>query len=235
MLLLPRIRSQLRKASLFEWHKTDLQLAMQLQALWDSALFARKHLFHVRSYRRPRKVLLEACAHAKVQPGELVCEFGVFSGRSTNLIAKSFPDSAVYGFDSFEGLPEDWRGNLIKGTFALKHLPRVRSNVTLVKGWFDQTLPDFLATHQGTAAFLHIDCDLYSSTRTVLSLFADRVRPGTILLFDEYFNYSGWEDGEYKAFQEFIAATGYSFRYLVYCNQAEQVAVQLGEKHPSGD
>jgi hypothetical protein len=137
-------------------------------------------------------------------------------------------------FDSFEGLPEDWRENITKGTFDRRGLPRVRANVTPVRGWFDQTLPGFLAQHPGTAAFLHINCDLDSSTRTVLGLFADRVRPGTILLFDPYLNYSGWVPGEYKAFQEFIAATGYTSRYILYCNHAEQVVVQLGEKGGNG-
>ena len=205
---------------------------MQVQALWDSARFAREHLYSVRSFKSPRQVLVEACAHARPQPEELICEFGVFSGLSTNRIAKAFPASTVYGFDSFEGLPEDWRGdlNLFKGSFARKGLPSVRSNVTLVKGWFDQTLPEFLNGKIGKAAFLHIDCDLYSSTRTVLDLFTDRIRPGTVLLFDEYFNYTGWEEGEYKAFQEFIAATGYSYRYIAYCNRGEQVAVQLGDR-----
>lgn len=51
----------------------------------------------------------------------------------------------------------------------------------------------------------------------------ERIVPGTIILFDEFYNYTGWEHGEYKAFSEFIAATGKSFSYLGYGQ--EQVAV----------
>lgn len=73
---------------------------------------------------------------------------------------------------------------------------------------------------------MHIDCDLYSSTRTILALLAPRIVAGTIILFDEYFNYPNWEQHEYKAFQEFAAASDVKYTYLGFARQ--QVAVQIG-------
>ena len=74
---------------------------------------------------------------------------------------------------------------------------------------------------------LHIDCDLYSSTNTVLTALADRIGVGCVIVFDEYFNYPGWESGEYRAFQEFIARTGLKYEYLVFNSRHEQVAVRI--------
>jgi len=62
--------------------------------------------------------------------------------------------------------------------------PEVPANVVLHAGWFDDTLPVFLAGTPGPVRFANIDCDLYSSTRSVLTALAGRIRPGTILVFD---------------------------------------------------
>jgi predicted O-methyltransferase YrrM len=161
---------------------------------------------------------------ARKQPG-LYLEFGVYQGTTINLIASTTNDT-VHGFDSFEGLPEDWRADFDKGTFKVPELPSVLPNVILHKGWFSETLPGFLEKYSGAVSFLHVDCDLYSSTKTVFSALADRLIPGMVIVFDEYFNYPGWQEGEYKAFMEFIA-TGRRFEYLAYNCRWEQVAVRL--------
>ncbi len=95
----------------------------------------------------------------------------------------------------------------------------------LVKGWFEKILPSFLADHPQEVAFLHIDCDLYSSTKTVLESFSPRICPGCVIVFDEYFNYAGWRMGEYKAFQEYVHTHGTKYRYLAFNRNHEQVAV----------
>lgn len=128
-------------------------------------------------------------------------EFGVFSGYSTGLIAKQMP---VIGFDSFEGLPEDWRPGFPKGKFAsgtLRHLPHYPMNMTLVKGWFEDTVPTFPFPKLG---LVHIDCDLYSSTVTALEGVLSAIGPGTYVVFDEFHGYPGAEHHEAKAWQEFI-------------------------------
>jgi len=48
-----------------------------------------------------------------------------------------------------------------------------------------------------------------------------------VIVFNEYFNYPGWQEGEYKAFQEFISDTGLSYEYIGYNHLHEQVAVKI--------
>ena len=52
---------------------------------------------------------------------------------------------------------------------------------------------------------LHVDCDLYSATRTIFAELGDMLQAGNIVIFDEFINYAGWQEGEYKAFIEFVA------------------------------
>ena len=88
------------------------------------------------------------------------------------------------------------------------------------------TLRSVAAAHAGPAALLHVDCDLYSSTRCIFASLGSRVVPGSILVFDEYFDYPGWEEHECRAFAEFVAEVGLSYEYLAYNRLHEQVAVQ---------
>jgi hypothetical protein len=91
-------------------------------------------------------------------------EFGVFKGYSINYLARR-TDERVFGFDSLRGLQEDWKSiGHTRGTFDLAgRLPRVRSNVSLVAGWFSDTLPGFLATNPEPVSQLHLDCDTYEA------------------------------------------------------------------------
>jgi hypothetical protein len=154
-------------------------------------------------------------------------EFGVFTGGTIRYIARRIGGREMHGFDSFEGLPQAWSGfNLGRTAFDRRgRLPRVPANVRLHRGWFEDTVPQWLAANSGPLAFAHIDCDIYSSTRTVLSLMAKRIVPGTILLFDEYFNFPSWEAHEYKAFQELVTENRMTYRYLAFARQ--QVAVRI--------
>ena len=158
-----------------------------------------------------------------------ILEFGVFQGSTINYFASKFPDSTIYGFDSFEGLPEKWREGFDKGAFDMKGVyPAVRENVILVKGWFESSISDFLSRCELTdIGLLHIDCDLYSSTKTVFTLLGEKINKGTVIIFDEYFNYPGWQEGEFKAFQEFINSKGLCYKYIAYNANHEQVAVVI--------
>jgi Macrocin-O-methyltransferase (TylF) len=158
----------------------------------------------------------------------LVCEFGVFEGQTISYIAQRIPGRTVFGFDSFEGLPEDWRGPFARGVFSTGgRLPRTPPNVRLVKGWFDATLPGFAAEHTGPVAFLHVDCDLYSSTKCIFDRLGERIVTGSVIVFDEYFDYPGWEQHEFRAFTEFAAGARVSYEYLAYNRLHEQVAVRI--------
>ena len=104
----------------------------------------------------------------------------------------------------------------------------MRGNVRLTKGFFENTLPGFVAQHpRRKIALLHIDCDLYSSTVTILKNVAPMLVPGTIIIFDELINYHGWEEGEFKAFMEFAAERKLAFEYVAYNRTGGQVAVRI--------
>lgn len=149
--------------------------------------------------------------NASSQLTGFIMEFGVYNGRSITKIANHFHDKTVFGFDSFQGLPETWDrddGGFEKGVFSLSgKLPNVPSNVSLIKGWFSDTIPQFLNTHVNHGdhiSLLHIDCDLYSSTKTILDHLKHLFVHGTIIVFDELLNYPGFEKHELKAFYEFL-------------------------------
>jgi hypothetical protein len=158
-----------------------------------------------------------AAALKEVTLEGMVAEFGVYKGTSLTQIAKFFPDHTVHGFDSFVGLPDAW-GGTSKGAGAFDvgakppQLPV--TNVEFHVGWFDETVPAFAQEHSGPLAFAHLDADLYSSTKTVFDTLSDWFVPGTVLVFDEYFGYHGWQRHEHKAFHEFLARTGLSYRAI---------------------
>lgn len=211
----------------FQRSVRDIGEWRQRNALAETGQFVEAHMPFVPALADGAAVLAHAISRVTTTNGGLVCEFGVATGRTINQIAKLLPDTTVYGFDSFEGLPETWQSYYPKGSFKMATLPPVSANVELIKGWFNETLPGFLQTHAGAARFVHVDCDLYSSTSDVFALLESRIGPGCVLVFDEFFNYPGWRAGEYKAFTEFIARTGHRFEYLSYAKANEQVAVQI--------
>lgn len=217
------IRFELERQKTIDLH--DLKSELQHRAQAETADYISRHLMQIDSVDSHLTLLSLALKHVENKEG-LYLEFGVFTGQTINHIARQV-DKPIYGFDSFKGLPERWRDGMGAGHFQLQALPKVRENVTLVKGWFDKSLPDFLERHSGDAAFVHIDCDLYSSTKTVFTHLAPRIKPGTVIVFDEYFNYPGWKDGEFKAFQEFIASENLCFEYLGYRYNGEQVCLKI--------
>jgi hypothetical protein len=142
-----------------------------------------------------------------------VLEFGVRTGSTLSIISNYFSDQQVYGFDSFEGLPEPWskgdHESYDKNAFACE-VPNVPANANLIKGWFNESLPIWLETHQDTIKFMHLDADLYSSTKTVLTLCNKFIVKNTIIVFDELYNWDApeqfttWETEEFLALHEWI-------------------------------
>lgn len=173
-----------------------------------------------------RKDLLDHALELAAKGG-IIAEFGVWKGRSINHIAKRVRPSIIVGFDSFEGLGEDWSGwSLSKRAFDLGgKMPAVLENVRLVKGWFNNTLPGFLAENPSSFSFVHIDCDTYEAANTVLDLIGPRIQTGTVLVFDEYFGYRGWKIGEYRAWQEFVGRHVLEYEYLAFSDMSVSVRV----------
>jgi len=221
-----RIGNWLRQSS------RDLDLAGNRIAAEASALFLIENAPRAKS-RNDKFDLLRDGIEAVGCEG-LFCEFGVYRGTTINHIA-SLTNAIVHGFDSFDGLPEDWRGGFERGTFRCDQLPAVRSNVELHKGLFEESLPEFLVNHPEQVAFIHVDCDLYSSTVTVLELLQHRIVPGTVIQFDEFFNYPGWQKGEYRAFAEFCEKHQLEVEWLGYVRSDEQVLLQVRSVGRSAD
>lgn len=154
-----------------------------------------------------------------LHPPGIALEFGVARGGTLALIAATMP---AIGFDSFTGLPEDWRSGFDAGRFACD--PPDIPGAQLVVGLFADTLSGWQPP--GPIGLVHIDCDLYSSTATVLHHIGPHLEPGCLIVFDEFWNWPGWEtDGECRAWAEYVAATGTAFDVLGH--GPEQLAIRI--------
>ena len=125
-------------------------------------------------------------------------------------------------------MPEDWTGSRYSAVNFDRggKKPKVAGNVTLIEGWFDATLPPFLAQNSGQIGLLHVDCDIYSSTKTVLDLCVPRLASGAVIVFDEFFNYKGYELHEYKAFFELVERFDLAYRFIGYAGQQVSLVVE---------
>lgn len=137
-------------------------------------------------------------------------EFGVRSGTSLNQSIQARPTQVIHGFDSWQGLPEDWStgtAQFSRGAMAVE-MPEMPAHIQLHPGWFDRTLEPWLEKFPGPCAYIHIDSDLYSSAIYVLKTLNSRIVPGTVIVFDELCNFrlsgkmSRWPEHEWRALCE---------------------------------
>lgn len=201
----------------------DINDRLHNRALDEGADYVTKHFNQSPCMFKDRDVM---AAYMRQQFENLTSgvwlEFGVWSGTSINYYATHLPSLTFHGFDSFRGLPEDWSSGFpsMRGTFDLYgQAPVVLSNVTLHSGWFDRTLPLFVFNHSDELEHmvcLYIDSDLYSSCNTVLSCLQDYIKPGLLILFDEYLGYPNWKNGEFKAWQKFCKQHNVKYRYRAF-------------------
>jgi len=200
----------------------DILHIAQICASLESATYFNKKMYKSKNFESDLDLLTHAM---EIRPKDgVILEFGVASGRTINHIA-SLTEKTVYGFDTFGGLPETWRTGFEKGCFKQENLPLVKENVKLIKGLFSETLEDFLQSNVSSISLIHIDCDLYQGTKDIFNKLGSLINPGTVIVFDEYFNYPGWEEHEYKAFQEFINSSKYSYKYDSIVSKHQQVCV----------
>lgn len=226
-----RAEHQARHDELITWltkferrQRRDVYTALERAAADDSAQFAIQAFGDARPFFHPHDLLRNAVEQSP--PTGLALEFGVATGTTLNVIARSRGRRKVFGFDSFAGLPEHWRWGFEQGIFASDKIPVVQG-ATIIKGLFQDVLPKFLAEHTGQLAIAHIDADLYSSAIYVLQQLRPRMVEGTIILFDEYYNYPGWREHEHRAWLEFVADTGLEFEYFAATADDEQVSVRI--------
>lgn len=139
-------------------------------------------------------------------------EFGVYKGESSNFFSK-YVDK-LYAFDSFEGLKEDWLGtSASKGSLNLnKQIPKLNSNVKPIVGWIQDTLEPFLTEHKPKIKFVHIDVDTYETTKYILEKIKPYLQDKAIIIFDDFYNFIGWENGEYKALNEVFKKNEFSYK-----------------------
>lgn len=138
-------------------------------------------------------------------PDGLVLEFGVRQGKSILQIAAT--GNHVYGFDSFEGLRDPWSkpDRHIESMALGGKVPRgleENTNITIVRGWVEDTLPSFLQSHHGPVRLAHLDLDVGPPTKFVLDLINERLVSGSLIVFDDFFGHIGWENHSYSAFSQ---------------------------------
>jgi len=138
------------------------------------------------------------------------CEFGVREGRSLHWLINKYPTQIIHAFDSWQGLPEEWDNGTGKVADMSCEPPAVPTHIQLHKGWFKDTLPTWKQNNKGPIAFLHMDADIYSSTKEVLMSLNNQIVTGTIITFDEFCNFrlsrkmSKWRDHEFLALIEWL-------------------------------
>ena len=147
-----------------------------------------------------------------------IVECGVGRGRSLVSLARAAalyaPTKQVYGFDSFAGFPpavEADLGERVTETggsppgWTDTSLDLVRAALDepaeLVPGFFEASLPE---RAPGAISLLHVDCDMYDSTATVLRHCLPRMTAGGLVVFDEY-DEPRWP-GATKAVDEAVGA-----------------------------
>lgn len=195
----------------------------------ESAEFIYSHIDKSVLFKSPRAYWLHQMKNAS-RTG-LLLEFGVYKAGSINLMANYLADindkRKIYGFDSFEGLSEDWAGTtMAKGKFHLNgELPDVLPNVKLIKGLVNETLLPFfdrLDNSEKEIAYLHLDLDVYTPTKYVLENTIQYLKPGSIIDFDDLIGYPGWKQGEYKALQETLG-NKCKYEFIAYCEKDKMI------------
>lgn len=165
-----------------------------------------------------------------VNQNGLWIEMGVGEGRSIQLMSHFKNDGVVYGFDSFKGLPEDWiiGGQVLeKGAFNMDGVPPTFNNdkINIIKGQFKDTLPRFIEQIKNIKTkitLIHIDCNLYSSTKTTLKYLYPFMASECIIVFDELVNYPNYREGELKALFEMHKDYGIIFEWVGMAGEADK-------------
>lgn len=214
------LRSRALWASLFCWGGR-YPLADVLRNILDSDRVRETELAGAAMLADRGAVLRFALESCRPVEGAAI-EFGVWRGETLRLIARAAgPSREVVGFDSFEGLPDDWGKLLPKGHFRTS-VPDFASepNVRLEIGRIEDTLPRFLERESGPFALVHIDCDLYNTTRFVLERVLPRMPRGAVLVFDEYYGYPSYADHEHRAWREVRERTAVAARPLAFSSHS---------------
>ena len=151
-------------------------------------------------------------------------EFGVWRGEAFKYLINTFKKG--YGFDTFEGLPEDWHNEKAGSYTSQGAIPKIKGGEFIV-GKFEDTLPKFFSEAKPMASIINFDADLYSSTICALNGASSVIDQKTILIFDEFLINPNWEKDEYRALEEYCVENNYKYEVLAVSFFSKQVAVRL--------
>jgi len=157
-------------------------------------------------------------------------EFEVYRGASIKKWTEinTNKDSRFYGFDSFEGLPEDGYKSFKEEHFTMDgSMPEVYNDrITFIKGWFQDSLPEFKQNfNPRNRLVIHNDSDLYSSTLYVLTQLNTLLCPGSVVIFDEFCV----ADHEFRALIDYSQSYQRTYKVTVTLNRhyVEKIAIVM--------
>ncbi len=159
-------------------------------------------------------------------------EFGVAEGNSLRKFCKfnTNPESRFFGFDTFEGLPEDWDsgwGTIRKGSYTTNGIiPEFPdSRVSIIKGYYQDVLDDFLNSYTPSGKMIiHLDCDLYSSALYVLTKCDVFRKLNPLILMDDFSS----PNHMFRAFNDYTKSYIVSYDYVASAGSYyHQVCVKI--------
>lgn len=190
-----------------------LDAATSVASTLELGRWLRDRRLQCRSYARSREELFDGIAAQVGSRAVLYLEFGVWQGESMRIWSRLLtnPHSVLHGFDSFEGLPEDWEPVFPRGAFDTQGcVPAIDDpRVQFFKGWFRDTLPTYTLPER-EVMIVNVDADLYSSAHEILTFLEPRFRAGDFLYFDEFCV----PQDEARAFRELLARSGLRFELV---------------------
>jgi len=165
-------------------------------------------------------------------------EFGVADGTSLRWWRDHTvnPSSRFFGFDTFQGLPQDWAEHAPIGRFSTNGQVPVMNDprFQLEVGMFQDTLPEFRTRFRRRGRLIvHLDADLYSSTLFVLLTLGKLLEPGDLLLFDEF----AFVTHEFRAFNDFLSTFELSHDVAYAMGNFNKVCLRLsgGSRHQKAE
>lgn len=198
---------------------------------WEARLKATARAFPSAVEVQSREELCRYVSDTLLEGGKRAIdylEFGVFEGASIRFwcAANQNRASRFFGFDSFEGLPEDWHSGKRRGAFSTGgKLPEIADcRVSFVTGWFQKSLRGFLSSyHPQSQLVIHVDCDLYSSTLYCLATLDPLISPNTVIMLDDFFDALH----VYRALTDYCAAYMREYKIVAHTPELGQAAIVM--------
>ncbi len=186
----------------------------------------RKHMEKVPLFRRGdhiREYSFKRLIQNFPNQNYLIIQLGVHDGKNSKhysyLVKKFKCTCKIIGFDSWDGLSEDWTG-MTKGRDKGSQLiekPKPPDFCIYKKGNTSTELKKFLTKQSKKSInMVHFNLDTYTPTKSCLDLLKPFLNKGTILIFDDFYGYPGWSMHENKAFEKFIIKSQIKYKFICF-------------------